>query len=100
MQQWPHSKRVYLGPFARFKADPLGRTQTLTTIAENLLREPDNLKYQQFKPTNDLIKRRLVDTKGTLEYAVAVSDMLPPHSNDRIDHRRVKLGFRPVVCCV
>jgi hypothetical protein len=52
--------------------------QTLLTMAENLLREPDNLKYQRFKPTNDLIKRRLIDPKGALEYAIA-------------------LGFRPEV---
>lgn len=48
--------------------------QTLSTIAENLLREPDNAKFQQFKPTNTTIKHRLVDPKGTLEYAIAVSD--------------------------
>jgi hypothetical protein len=41
-------------------------------IAENLLREPDNPKFRQFKPTNTIIKRDLVDPKGALEYAVAV----------------------------
>ena len=46
--------------------------QTLSTIAENLLREPDNPKFRQFKSTNTIIKRDLVDPKGTLEYAVAV----------------------------
>ncbi|THH15498.1 hypothetical protein EW146_g4986 [Bondarzewia mesenterica] len=51
---------------------------TLSTMAENILREPDNPKFRQFKPTNALIKRDLVDPKGTLEYAVA-------------------LGFRPEV---
>ncbi|KAH9076979.1 hypothetical protein EDB83DRAFT_2347565 [Lactarius deliciosus] len=44
---------------------------TLSTIAENLLREPDNPKFRQFKPTNTIIKRDIVDPKGTLEYAVA-----------------------------
>jgi len=43
--------------------------QTLLLISENLLREPDNPKYQQFKPTNNLIKRDLIDPKGTVEYA-------------------------------
>ncbi|KAF8076433.1 hypothetical protein FPV67DRAFT_1618182 [Lyophyllum atratum] len=52
--------------------------KTLFTIAENLLREPDNPKYQQFKPTNNTIKKNLVDPKGTLEYAI-------------------ELGFRPEV---
>ncbi|KAG6890353.1 hypothetical protein C0992_002178 [Termitomyces sp. T32_za158] len=47
--------------------------KTLLTIAENLLREPDNSKFQQFKPTNTVIKRNLVDPKGTLEYAIEVS---------------------------
>lgn len=41
-------------------------------IAENLLREPDNPKFRQFKPTNTIIKRDLVNPKGALEYAVAV----------------------------
>ncbi|KAI0254900.1 hypothetical protein BJV78DRAFT_1183767 [Lactifluus subvellereus] len=45
---------------------------TLSTIAENLLREPDNPKFRQFKSTNTIIKRDLVDPKGALEYAVAM----------------------------
>ncbi|KAG6854815.1 hypothetical protein C0991_001242 [Blastosporella zonata] len=52
--------------------------KTLLTIAENLLREPGNPKFQQFKPTNTTIKKNLVDPKGTLEYAI-------------------ELGFRPEV---
>jgi len=47
--------------------------QTLLTISENLLREPDNPKFQQFKPTNNIIKRDLINPKGTLEYAIEVS---------------------------
>jgi len=46
--------------------------RTLSTIAENLLREPDNPKFRQFKPTNTIIKRDIVDPKGALEYAVAM----------------------------
>jgi len=42
-------------------------------IAENILREPENPKYQTFKRENDLIKRRLIEPKGALEYALAVS---------------------------
>ncbi|KAG2013614.1 hypothetical protein CC2G_010503 [Coprinopsis cinerea AmutBmut pab1-1] len=56
----------------------LSSLKTLSTIAENLIREPDNPKFQRFKPTNTVIKRELVDRKGTLEYAV-------------------ELGFRPEV---
>ncbi|KAI6119315.1 hypothetical protein EDD16DRAFT_935552 [Pisolithus croceorrhizus] len=29
-------------------------------------------KFQQFKPTNDIIKRQLMEPKGTLEYAIAL----------------------------
>ncbi|KAH8118558.1 hypothetical protein DFH11DRAFT_1874689 [Phellopilus nigrolimitatus] len=46
--------------------------KTLATLSDNLLRDPDNPKFQQFKPTNDVIKKRLVDVKGALEYAVAL----------------------------
>lgn len=46
--------------------------QTLSKIADNLLREPENTKYQSFKPTNDAIKKRLVEPAGALEYAIAM----------------------------
>jgi len=36
------------------------------------LREPDNSKYQTFKRENDTIKRRLIQPKGALEYALAL----------------------------
>lgn len=60
------------------KEQAMASLKTLLTISENLLREPDNPKFQQFKPTNSIIKRDLVDPKGTLEYAI-------------------ELGFRPEV---
>jgi len=60
------------------KEQALRSLKTLLIITENLLREPDNLKFQQFKPTNSIIKRDLVDAKGALEFAV-------------------ELGFRPEV---
>ncbi|KAG2367347.1 hypothetical protein BDR07DRAFT_1606257 [Suillus spraguei] len=50
----------------------------LSKISENLLREPENPKFRQFKPTNDTIRRRLIETKGALEYAI-------------------EMGFRPEV---
>ncbi|KAI0320812.1 hypothetical protein OF83DRAFT_1102877 [Amylostereum chailletii] len=56
----------------------LSSLRTLLKIAQNLLKEPDNPKFRQFKPTNTIIKRDLVDPKGALEYAIA-------------------LGFRPEV---
>ncbi|KAI0282294.1 hypothetical protein BGY98DRAFT_912412 [Russula aff. rugulosa BPL654] len=59
----PNSKEVALRSL---------RVNTLSTIAENLLREPDNPKFCQFKPTNTIIKRDLVNPKGALEYAVAM----------------------------
>ncbi|KAG5651354.1 hypothetical protein H0H81_008971 [Sphagnurus paluster] len=60
------------------KEQAVASLKILLTIAENLLREPDNPKFQQFKPTNGTIKKNLVDPKGTLEYAI-------------------ELGFRPEV---
>ncbi|KAF9492829.1 hypothetical protein BDN71DRAFT_1432963 [Pleurotus eryngii] len=61
----------------------------LSTLAENLLREPDDPHYQQFKPTNSIIKQRLVDPKGTLEYAIAFQG----YSVLKI----IKMGFRAEV---
>ena len=46
--------------------------QTVLKIAENLLNDPDNPKYQQFKPTNIVIQRELVKRKGVLEYVIEV----------------------------
>ncbi|KAK0453681.1 hypothetical protein EV421DRAFT_1765788 [Armillaria borealis] len=60
------------------KEQALASMKTLLTISENLLREPENPKFQQFKPTNGIIKRNLMDPKGALEYAI-------------------ELGFRPEV---
>ncbi|KAF8913935.1 hypothetical protein CPB84DRAFT_1757953 [Gymnopilus junonius] len=60
------------------KERALSSLKTLLAISENLLREPDNPKFQQFKPTNTIIKRDLVDPKGALEFAI-------------------ELGFRPEV---
>ena len=44
-------------------------------MAENILRDPDNPKYQTFKRENNTIKRRLIQPKGALEYALAVSSL-------------------------
>ncbi|KAK7054274.1 PUB domain-containing protein [Favolaschia claudopus] len=50
-------------------AQALASLKTLLTIAENLLNDFDNEKFRQFKPTNPLIKRNIIDPKGTVEYA-------------------------------
>ncbi|KAI4526564.1 hypothetical protein K525DRAFT_258910 [Schizophyllum commune Loenen D] len=52
------------------KEQALASMKILLTIADNLIKDPENPKYQQFKPTNNTIKRNLVDVKGALEYAV------------------------------
>ncbi|KAF9485327.1 hypothetical protein BDN70DRAFT_765690, partial [Pholiota conissans] len=52
------------------KDKAMSSLKTLLTISENLLREPNNEKFQQFKPTNTVIKRELVDRKGALEFAI------------------------------
>ncbi|CAK5275540.1 unnamed protein product [Mycena citricolor] len=51
------------------EAQAAASLKILLTISENLLREPDNPKYQKFKPTNSIIKRDIIDPKGTVEYA-------------------------------
>ncbi|KAK0206595.1 hypothetical protein DFS33DRAFT_601464 [Desarmillaria ectypa] len=60
------------------KEQAMASMKTLLAISENLLREPENPKFQQFKPTNSIIRRNLMDPKGALEYAI-------------------ELGFRPEV---
>ncbi|KAF6762254.1 hypothetical protein DFP72DRAFT_878379 [Ephemerocybe angulata] len=52
------------------KEQAISSLKTLLKIAENLLNDPENPKYQAFKPTNSVIKRELVDRKGVLEYAI------------------------------
>ncbi|KDQ21045.1 hypothetical protein BOTBODRAFT_169708 [Botryobasidium botryosum FD-172 SS1] len=46
--------------------------KTLLTLADNILKNPGEEKYQSFKTTNGLIKRTLVEVKGGLEYAQAL----------------------------
>jgi len=42
--------------------------KTLLVIAENLIREPETERYQRIKSTNSIIKRDVMDPKGTVEY--------------------------------
>jgi len=50
--------------------------QTLLTIADNLLRDPENPKFKQFKSTNVVIQRELIKPKGAIEYAIEVRAFL------------------------
>lgn len=52
------------------KEQAMASLKTLLKIAENLIKEPENPKFQQFKRTNQLIQRDLINPKGALEYAV------------------------------
>ncbi|KAF9652227.1 hypothetical protein BDM02DRAFT_3061714, partial [Thelephora ganbajun] len=52
--------------------------KTLLMLSGNIIDHPEEEKYHRFKPTNATIRRKIVDPKGTLEYAV-------------------ELGFRPEV---
>jgi len=51
-------------------------------LAGNIIDHPEEEKYHRFKPTNTTIRRKIVDPKGTLEYAVEVRKTHPrlPHS--------------------
>lgn len=76
--------------------------QTLLTIAENLLREPESPKFKQFKPTNTVIQRELMNPKGTIEYAIQVCSGWRLCRNGLIlstgTRSATKMGFRPEVC--
>ncbi|THV08517.1 hypothetical protein K435DRAFT_959075 [Dendrothele bispora CBS 962.96] len=43
--------------------------ETLLKLCDNLIREPDNSKYQRFKTTNNFIQENIIKPKGTVEYA-------------------------------
>ena len=68
-------------------------------IAQNILREPDNPRFRQFKPTNTIIKKDLIDPKGALEYAIAVRFVLGSYvaldETQRIYFDRFRWGFVP-----
>jgi len=52
--------------------------KTLLMLAGNIIDHPNEEKYDRFKPTNTAIRKKIVDPKGALEYAV-------------------ELGFRPEI---
>lgn len=47
-------------------------TKTLSMLAKNIIDHPEEEKYHRFKPTNTAIRKKIVDPKGSLEYAVEV----------------------------
>ncbi|KAL1680049.1 hypothetical protein EV122DRAFT_262995 [Schizophyllum commune] len=74
------------------KEQALASMKILLTIADNLIKEPENPKYQQFKPTNNTIKRNLVDVKGALEYAVEVVDFQPYYKFNPKHRHELEIG--------
>jgi hypothetical protein len=50
-----------------------GVSKTLLVLARNIIDHPNEEKYHRFKPTNSTIRKKIVDPKGTLEYAVEVT---------------------------
>ncbi|KAF8484284.1 hypothetical protein JB92DRAFT_2821564 [Gautieria morchelliformis] len=81
------------------KKTAMSSLKTLLTISENLLSQPHNEKFKQFKPTNPLIKKTLVDVKGALEYAVAVSKLFYQalHNGMTPMSTEIQMGFRAEV---
>ena len=49
-----------------------GVSKTLSMLARNIIDHPDEEKYHRFKPTNTTIRKKIVDPRGSLEYAVEV----------------------------
>ncbi|KAF7301676.1 Patatin-like phospholipase domain-containing protein [Mycena indigotica] len=52
----------------------------LLRLCDNIIAEPENKKWHSFKPTNSIIKRDLMDPKGTVEYARELG--FSPHVED------------------
>ncbi|GAB1520061.1 hypothetical protein RhiTH_003134 [Rhizoctonia solani] len=44
--------------------------RVLLKLAENLLSDPENPKFREFKSTNTTIQRALIDPKGAIEFAI------------------------------
>ncbi|KAJ7068306.1 hypothetical protein C8F01DRAFT_1364671 [Mycena amicta] len=52
----------------------------LLRLADNILLDPENTKWHKIKPTNTVLKRDLIDPKGTVEYARELG--FSPHVED------------------
>ncbi|CAE6454173.1 unnamed protein product [Rhizoctonia solani] len=52
------------------EADAKRALGVLLKLSENLLSDPENPKFREFKSTNNTIKRSLIEPKGAIEFAV------------------------------
>ncbi|CAE6455437.1 unnamed protein product [Rhizoctonia solani] len=52
------------------EADAKRALSVLLKLTENLLSDPENPKFQEFKSTNSTIKRSLIEPKGAIEFAI------------------------------
>nr|GAT59454.1 predicted protein [Mycena chlorophos] len=62
-------RRMITGIERNSDAQALTSMKLLLRLADNILGDPENTKWHSFKPTNSIIKRDLMDPKGTVEYA-------------------------------
>ncbi|KAG9108700.1 hypothetical protein FRC07_008414, partial [Ceratobasidium sp. 392] len=51
-------------------ADTKKAFEVLLKLSQNLLSDPNNPKFQEFKSTNATIQRALINPKGAIEYAI------------------------------
>ncbi|CUA70190.1 hypothetical protein RSOLAG22IIIB_00540 [Rhizoctonia solani] len=52
------------------EADAKRALGVLLKLSENLLSDPENPKFREFKSTNNAIKRALIEPKGAIEFAI------------------------------
>jgi len=67
-------RRIIIAQIERHNDDRVSieSVKVLLKLASNILHNPGEQKYQQFRTTNPIIQRHLVEPKGALEYAVAM----------------------------
>jgi len=67
-------RRIIIAQIERHNDDRVSieSVKVLLKLASNILHNPGEQKYQQFRTTNSIIQRHLVEPKGALEYAVAM----------------------------
>ncbi|KZT05513.1 uncharacterized protein LAESUDRAFT_750466 [Laetiporus sulphureus 93-53] len=57
------------GIIERNGRDPaIASMQTIKKLAQNILKEPENLERQRVKRTNDAVRRKIIEPKGALEF--------------------------------
>ncbi|KAG8688552.1 hypothetical protein FRC08_011375 [Ceratobasidium sp. 394] len=55
------------------EADTKKAFEILLKLSQNLLSDPENPKFREFKSTNATIQRALINPKGAIEYAIEAS---------------------------